>query len=105
MSVPIRRDLCQACSGALGEQKARGTDTVTPQQGSRKSSIGHLKDAQAAKCENKPLQTKMLMLKTPRMGVNGDLGGRICISIRKASPDSALPRQRRSKLGTVHKLQ
>ena len=25
----------QARSGALGEQKARGTDTVTPQQGSR----------------------------------------------------------------------
>lgn len=36
---------------ALGEQKARGTDTVTPRQGPRKSSIGHLKDAQTVKCE------------------------------------------------------
>jgi hypothetical protein len=33
--------------------------------------------------QNKLLQTKMLTFKTPRMGVNSGLGGRICISIRR----------------------
>jgi hypothetical protein len=36
MSVPIRRDLGQAYSGALDEQKARGTDTVALRQGVKK---------------------------------------------------------------------